>query len=251
MLLMLFTFLFGSVSFAHPGRTASDGCHYCRTNCDSWWVAWNQRHCHWGSTTPSYTPPPVYQPTPTEKCQSSYWSNSYYNSTSNSCDCNYWYELNSAKTYCVIEKTKTPTEECKETYWSNSYYDTTSDVCKCVSWYELNSTKTSCVIEKECKEIYWSNSYYDSTSNACECIYRYERDSAKKDCIKSKIIEEKAKTPTEKCQDKYWLNSYWLESTDWLDDCYCKNWYQWSLNNTSCVLKKKKTRWNYIKDFFN
>lgn len=35
-------------SFAHPGRTASDGCHYCRTNCDSWGVAWNERHCHNG-----------------------------------------------------------------------------------------------------------------------------------------------------------------------------------------------------------
>jgi len=32
--------------FAHPGRTASDGCHYCRTNCDKWGVPWNERHCH-------------------------------------------------------------------------------------------------------------------------------------------------------------------------------------------------------------
>jgi len=31
---------------AHPGRTASDGCHYCRTNCGSWGVPWNERHCH-------------------------------------------------------------------------------------------------------------------------------------------------------------------------------------------------------------
>lgn len=30
----------------HPGRTASDGCHYCRTNCDKWGVPWNKRHCH-------------------------------------------------------------------------------------------------------------------------------------------------------------------------------------------------------------
>lgn len=32
--------------YAHPGRTASDGCHYCRTNCDKWGVPWNVRHCH-------------------------------------------------------------------------------------------------------------------------------------------------------------------------------------------------------------
>ncbi len=44
-LLVLFT---SGTAQAHPGRTASDGCHYCRTNCDSWGVAWNQRHCHGG-----------------------------------------------------------------------------------------------------------------------------------------------------------------------------------------------------------
>ena len=35
--------------YAHPGNTASDGCHYCRTNCDDWGVEWNERHCHNGS----------------------------------------------------------------------------------------------------------------------------------------------------------------------------------------------------------
>ena len=43
-------FFFGATStvVAHPGRTASDGCHYCRTNCSSWGVSYNQRHCHGG-----------------------------------------------------------------------------------------------------------------------------------------------------------------------------------------------------------
>ena len=48
--------------FAHPGNTAADGCHYCRTNCDYWGVPWNERHCHNGSTVPSTpipTPVPV------------------------------------------------------------------------------------------------------------------------------------------------------------------------------------------------
>lgn len=40
-------FLFWSnQAYAHPGNTASDGCHYCRTNCDKWGVPWNERHCH-------------------------------------------------------------------------------------------------------------------------------------------------------------------------------------------------------------
>ena len=42
-------FTFYTSIFAHPGNTASDDCHYCRTNCDYWGVAWNQRHCHGGS----------------------------------------------------------------------------------------------------------------------------------------------------------------------------------------------------------
>ncbi len=42
-------------ALAHPGRTASDGCHYCRTNCDSWGETYNARHCHGGGT--SYSSP--------------------------------------------------------------------------------------------------------------------------------------------------------------------------------------------------
>ena len=46
--------------FAHPGRTASDGCHYCRTNCDKWGVAWNERHCHGGGIPVQEVETPVY-----------------------------------------------------------------------------------------------------------------------------------------------------------------------------------------------
>jgi hypothetical protein len=52
--LLAFVFLTNtSFAFAHPGRTASDGCHYCRTNCDKWGVAWNERHCHGGGAVSS------------------------------------------------------------------------------------------------------------------------------------------------------------------------------------------------------
>ena len=43
--LLLITTLAHS-ALSHPGRTASDGCHYCRTNCESWGVPAGQRHCH-------------------------------------------------------------------------------------------------------------------------------------------------------------------------------------------------------------
>ncbi len=59
---------------AHPGRTASDGCHYCRTNCASWGEVQGARHCHGGYTVPAptytapiVTPLPTPIPTPTPK----------------------------------------------------------------------------------------------------------------------------------------------------------------------------------------
>lgn len=63
--------LFPQTSLAHPGRTASDGCHYCRTRCDYWGEVWNARHCHGGYTAPApilptstQTPIPTNTPTP-------------------------------------------------------------------------------------------------------------------------------------------------------------------------------------------
>jgi hypothetical protein len=45
--ILLLLALSSTLAQAHPGRTASDGCHYCRTNCSSWGVPNNQRHCHY------------------------------------------------------------------------------------------------------------------------------------------------------------------------------------------------------------
>lgn len=43
--------------YAHPGRTASDGCHYCRTNCSNWGVRYNTRHCHQAKSLPQPSEP--------------------------------------------------------------------------------------------------------------------------------------------------------------------------------------------------
>lgn len=37
--------------YAHPGRTDSNGCHTCRTNCERWGLRYGQYHCHNGSGT--------------------------------------------------------------------------------------------------------------------------------------------------------------------------------------------------------
>ncbi|MCE2596608.1 YHYH domain-containing protein [Motilimonas cestriensis] len=50
LLLASLTVLSCSVT-AHPGRTASDGCHYCRTNCASWGEIAGERHCHNNNST--------------------------------------------------------------------------------------------------------------------------------------------------------------------------------------------------------
>ena len=52
---------------AHPGRTAADGCHFCRTNCDRWNVEADKRHCHGGGSSPTATtqPQPVACPAST------------------------------------------------------------------------------------------------------------------------------------------------------------------------------------------
>lgn len=45
--IILFIFLIvPSVSFAHPGRTDSSGCHTCRTNCAKWGLSTGEYHCH-------------------------------------------------------------------------------------------------------------------------------------------------------------------------------------------------------------
>lgn len=37
--------------FAHPGRTDSSGCHYCRTNCAKYGLSNGEYHCHNGSSS--------------------------------------------------------------------------------------------------------------------------------------------------------------------------------------------------------
>ena len=43
--------------YAHPGRTAADNCHYCRTNCSKWGVSYGVRHCHQNVRIPQSSEP--------------------------------------------------------------------------------------------------------------------------------------------------------------------------------------------------
>lgn len=46
-------------AIAHPGGLNSEGCHYCRTNCEEkYGIPTNDYHCHAGGDTSVYTPVP-------------------------------------------------------------------------------------------------------------------------------------------------------------------------------------------------
>jgi deoxyribonuclease-1 len=47
--LLVILFLYSTSALAHKGRTASDGCHYCRTNCASYGHKSGYRHSHGGA----------------------------------------------------------------------------------------------------------------------------------------------------------------------------------------------------------
>lgn len=67
-ILLLLVVLYGGLSFtintafAHPGKTAADGCHYCRTNCAKWGVATGERHCHGDSASTKEEVTPISTP---------------------------------------------------------------------------------------------------------------------------------------------------------------------------------------------
>lgn len=45
-ILIISIFIIPNISFAHPGRTDSYGCHTCRTNCSNWGLSTGEYHCH-------------------------------------------------------------------------------------------------------------------------------------------------------------------------------------------------------------
>lgn len=55
-------FFMQSTLYAHPGNTASDGGHYCRTRCDYWGEVYGERHFHGGYSEPEYVEPEVIEP---------------------------------------------------------------------------------------------------------------------------------------------------------------------------------------------
>lgn len=55
--ILLLTVVIAPISYAHPGRTDSSGCHTCRTNCSSWGLSTGSYHCHRSKGVPQPSEP--------------------------------------------------------------------------------------------------------------------------------------------------------------------------------------------------
>ncbi len=141
LLLSFFWLVVDNVS-AHPWRTAADWCHYCRTNCDSWGEAWNQRHCHnWSSSSyeDTYTPP---APEPEPSCTDLYGRAST-ELDNGECGCILWYEPGYDSSW---DETCIKSLSCSEKHGPNAYQWSDGD-CYCKDGYIADSEWISCIKE--------------------------------------------------------------------------------------------------------
>jgi len=47
LILLVANFVISPIAHAHPGRTDTQGCHTCYTNCtEKWGLEYNEYHCH-------------------------------------------------------------------------------------------------------------------------------------------------------------------------------------------------------------
>lgn len=262
-IIFIFSFFSLDIVDAHPWRTASDWCHYCRTNCDYRWVAWNQRHCHWWSSSFSTD---TYTNTYSTFSCSQYWTMAYESSTGK-CSCYSWYTWWKLlwNDYCVSYSSY-----CSDNYWYNSKWSYTEESCVCKDWYYFKDW--SCLSFTEyCTDKFWYFSYYDSFNDKCECNYWYtfvednfsnyscEKITAENSCIDSvnwylwtdnncycntwyewsdssnKCV--KSFDWIKECQSIYWINSTSdnIINNDWTYNCSCKTWYVWNWESTACI----------------
>lgn len=141
--------------YAHPGNTASDGCHYCWTNCDSWGEVYGERHCHGGGSSYGYPN------TPSCPLMSSY------NTLTDQCECFSGYIAQGNE--CVSGDSY-----CSNKYGFHSRYDSLDDLCECSYGYVFNSSGTKCISEDEaCQDMYGFGAKASLSADKCECKYGY------------------------------------------------------------------------------
>lgn len=221
-------FVIPFIGSAHPGNTASDGMHYCWTNCASWGEVYGQRHSHGGGySAPSYN---YYSAPATPSCP----SNSY--ASGSSCKCNYGYVVSGSS--CVSGNTL-----CHSQLGIMSSYDSLSGKCKCDYGYVIGNSG-SCVYESTSSSYYGGSSYVsdadcpahssENDDGGCSCDFGYKVNAKKDKCVKlTKKDNDKM------CQADFGKKSEWTGKYDKVNEapyCKCKKKYEWNDEGTKCVI---------------
>lgn len=225
--ILLFLLIIPPTSLAHPGNTASDGCHYCRTNCTSWGEVWNARHCHGGGSSyynnydynfDSYDYDfdydyNIYDTTPT--CPSM----SYYDSISGNCKCYSGYVVDT--NYLGDQVCVSGDSYCSDLYGYHSSYDYSSSGCKCDYGHALNGGKCESY-DDICEDKYGYNAEYNILNDKCECSYGYVVDT---DIWGNKTCKDGDRV----CRDRHGYNSNYNSLSN---KCECD--YGYELVDGSC-----------------
>ncbi len=175
---------------AHPWRTASDWCHYCRTNCDSWWVGWNVRHCHWWTSTTTSSSN-SYNSYDSSKTIINCPTNSTYNSIEKSCTCNNGFAPSFNNSYCI----KIPEN-------AHAVINSNTDIWLCNEWYEE--------VWNTCRKI---------TTNNNESIENQEKELIKTDNnINWNIYKKETENNTESIKNINSSNNSSSKTNEYIED---------------------------------
>ncbi len=241
LILTIFT-SFTAYSLAHPGNTASDGMHYCWTNCSYYGEVYGQRHGHGGYTS-SYTTTTNYESTYKSNLDCPSYSFAYLGSC---------YELpdNAKKSafsgftcdYGYDEVGYGLSKKCLPEI-DNGYRIGTSIYCN--FGYELRYNNCTKKDSSYGYSLGSSNFNYDldpsyscpknssGSGGDCFCNLGYEPNKDKDACKKiSKKTNDKI------CRSDFGKNSLWTGKYDKEEEvpmCKCKKGFSWDEEGTSCV----------------
>jgi len=205
LLLLGIVFIPMQMSDAHPGNTASDGCHYCRTNCASWGEVYGARHCHGGYSSYSYTP--VYESKEVKdiKCNQKY-PGTEYSYFGDKCICpsgkpfneNYWKcpelipqtQNQSTRTTNATTSSDNSGKDrtCSQKY-PGTIYQASGDKCICPSGKPFNASENMC---PEIKQSY-NNRQLTEKDKSCNAKYAgtiYQANGDKCVCPNGKPFNE-------------------------------------------------------------
>ncbi len=193
------------------------------------------------SSVYNYSSPP-----PSSYSERSCPYNSYYDSTYETCKCNYGYVADADK--CVNASLY-----CYDLVGLMSNYNSVNKKCECMPGYVFDGN--SCVFEKKktetelCNETYGQNSF-SPTRGKCQCSFGYEWNTDMSYCVKGLVCDynwirvgNECLSPDGICKSNYGYNSY--STTKSFDknkntSCQCLSDFEWSIDKKSCIPIKLK-----------